>query len=125
MTDIYDTGALLALERLDRAAWARWKGALERSDRPRTHGGVVGQAWRGSPRQARLAVALRGMIVAPIDDVAGRRAGALLAASDTADVIDAALAHLAADGDLVHTSDPEDLAHLVAVLGRHVEVVRV
>jgi len=125
MTDVYDTGALVALERSDRAAWARWKDSLVRQDRPRTHGGVVGQAWRGGSRQARLAVALRGIIVEPLDDAAGRRAGALLSASDTSDVIDAAVALLALDGDVIHTSDPADLAHLVAVLGRQVEVARV
>lgn len=125
MTDIYDTGALLALERSDRDAWARWKAAVAAQDPPRTHGGVVGQAWRGGARQARLAVALRGVIVEPLDDRAGRRAGALLAAAGTADVIDAAVAQLAMDGDRICTSDPDDLGVLAATLGRHVDVVLV
>jgi len=38
---------------------------------------------------------------------------------------DRAAALLAFDGDVIHTSDPADLAHLVAVLGRQVEVARV
>ncbi len=125
MTEVYDAGALLALERSDRGAWGRWKAALAAQDPPRTHGGVVGQVWRDGARQARLAVALRGVRVEPLDDRAGRRAGALLAATGTADVIDAAVALLAFDGDVIHTSDPGDLAHLVATLGRHVEVVPV
>ena len=37
----------------------------------------------------------------------------------------AAVALLASDGDVIHTSDPAGLAHLVAVLGRQVEVARV
>lgn len=125
MNDIYDTGALLALERSDRTAWSRLKAAVAAQDPPRTHGGVVGQAWRGGSRQARLAVALRGIIVEALDDRAGRRAGTLLAASGTSDVIDAAVALLAADGDLIYTSDPDDLALLVSALGHHVDVVEV
>jgi uncharacterized protein YaiI (UPF0178 family) len=39
------------------------------------------------------------------------------------DVVDAALVLLVEDGDLVVTSDPDDIAALAAVHGRHVEVV--
>jgi len=125
VTDIYDTGALLALERSDRAAWARLKASVAAQDPPRTHGGVVGQAWRGGSRQARLAVALRGVIVEPLDDRAGRRVGELMAATGTADVIDAAVAQLAVDGDRIYTSDPDDLAVLASTLGHHVDIVPV
>ena len=43
----------------------------------------------------------------------------------TADVIDAALALLAAEGDSLLTSDPDDLAVLAAAAGIHLDVVRV
>lgn len=125
MTMVLDAGGLIALDRGDKRAWSRLKEALAAGVPPRSHGGVVGEVWRNGARQARLAVVLRGMEVAPLDDRAGRRAGALLSASGTADVIDAAVALLAADGDVIHTSDPDDLAHLVAVLGRDVEIIRV
>jgi hypothetical protein len=41
------------------------------------------------------------------------------------DVIDGAVALLAADGDEILTSDVEDLSHLVRAAGTHVDVVGV
>lgn len=54
----------------------------------------------------------------------GRAAGELLAAAKQRDFIDAALVLLAGDGDLIVTSDPDDLERLAEVCGRHVEVIR-
>lgn len=125
MSIVLDSGALLALERGDRAMWRRLKASLVAGDAPRSHGGVIGQVWRGrGPRQALLAKALAGVDVLPLDDSLGRAAGALLAVVRGADVIDAAVALIAEDDDQVFTSDPEDIASLAAALGRHVEVVR-
>ncbi len=53
----------------------------------------------------------------------GRAAGELLAIAKRRDVIDAAVALLAEDGDHIITSDPEDIEPLVVALGRHVELV--
>jgi len=122
---VLDAGALIALDRNDRAMWTRLKAALLAGERPLTHGGVVGQAWRaGGARQARLAVALAGVEVRALDDIAGRAAGELLARCRLRDVIDAALVLLAHDGDQVVTSDPEDLAALARAAGRDLELVR-
>lgn len=63
------------------------------------------------------------MDVRPLDDELGRRVGVLLARARTKDVIDAAVALLARDGDRIVTSDPDDLERLVDVLGRDVEVI--
>ncbi len=123
MTIILDTGALLALERNERAMWTRLKGALLDGEPPITHAGVIGQAWRGGPSQARLARALKGIVVHPIDETTGRLAGQLLAAAGMHDVIDAAVALLAHDGDNIVTSDHGDLEHLANTLGRHVELI--
>lgn len=113
MTLIIDTGALLALEKNDREIWRRWKSAWLAGFPPVTHGGVVGQVWRGGgPRQARLSMALDGIEVHPLDDELGRRAGVLLKRSGTSDVIDAALVLLAGDGDEIITSNPGDLRAL-------------
>ncbi len=121
---VLDTGALLALARDDRAMWRRLKGALVAEADLVTHGGVVGQAWRGrGPREALLARALRAVEVRPLDDALGRRAGRLLAASRTRDVIDAAIVILADDGDQILTSDPMDIELLAQALGNHVEIV--
>jgi len=47
----------------------------------------------------------------------------LLGASRSRDVVEAALALLTKDGDHLLTSDPHDLAALVAAAGRHVDVI--
>lgn len=125
MTLVLDSGALIALERDDRAMWVRLKGALLAGEEPVTHGGVVGQVWRGGPRQARLAKALNGIDVRALDGSLGRSCGLLLSAAGTSDVIDAATALLAADGDEIVTSDQDDLTTLVKATGRHVELIAV
>lgn len=125
MTMIFDSGALIGLDRGDRAMWVRLKQALLAGDPPMTHGGVLGQVWRGGPRQARLATALAGLDVRALDGNLGRACGELLATSRQSDVIDAGIALLASDGDEIITSDPRDLATLAEATGRHVEVVPV
>jgi hypothetical protein len=122
---VFDTGALIALERNDRAMWQRLKLALQAREAPLSHGGIVGQAWRGrGPRQALLARALDVLDIRRLDAVLGRAAGELLARAKQDDVIDAALVLLASDGDRIITSDPEDLAPLARAADLDVELVR-
>jgi hypothetical protein len=124
VTLILDSGALIALDRDERAMWIRVKAAALAGEVPVTHAGVLGQAWRGGSRQARLSQALDGVDVRPLDEALGRLSGRLLAASGHSDVIDAAVVLLAHDGDDIVTSDPGDLAALAAAAGRHVELIR-
>lgn len=125
MALVLDAGAFLAAERGDREVVALLKDELRRGRAPLTHGGIVGQVWRGGARQARLALLLAGTEVVPLDDALGRRAGALLARARKADVVDAALALLAADGDTLLSSDPGDLRALVEAAGLAVDVLLV
>lgn len=121
---VLDTGALIALDRNDRPMWRRLKAALVTADVPLSHGGVLGQAWRGGgARHALLSRALEGIDIRPLDEALGRAAGELLAAAKTRDVIDAALVLLATDGDVVVTSDPDDIELLALASGRHVDIV--
>jgi hypothetical protein len=123
---VLDSGALIALERNDRRMWRRYDIAVDSGVVPVTHGGVVGQAWRGGgPRQARLALALGHINVVPLDEALGRAAGTLLAGTEHQDVIDAALVLLSHDGDRIMTSDPEDIARLADAADRHVEIIGV
>lgn len=124
MTVVLDSGALIALDRHERAMWIRLKAAQAIGEVPVTHAGVVGQVWRGNPRQAQLSRALRGIDVRPVDDRLGRAAGALLGAAGTADVIDAAVVLLANDGDDIITSDADDMARLASALDLHIELLR-
>lgn len=123
MTLLLDSAALIAMDRNEHAMWTRLKAAQVEGDLPVTHAGVVGQVWRGSPRQARLARALAGVDVRPLDESLGRAAGALLGATGLADVIDAAVVLLANDGDDIVTSDQADFELLVSSTGRHVELI--
>lgn len=126
MTDILDSGALIALVADDRAMWRRLKGALQAESPPKTHGGVVAQVWRGGTgRQARLATALQAIDIMPLDAALGRSAGVLLARSGLTDAIDAAVAALADHGDQIITSDSDDLAVLAAAANRRIDVVPV
>jgi hypothetical protein len=126
MSLLLDAGALFAVERGRRDVVALIKHEMLSGRVPVTHGGVLGQVWRGGAgRQARLASLVPGLDVRPLDVQLGRQSGVLLGKTRGADVIDAALAILAGDGDVLLTSDPTDLAQLVRAAGIHVDVVRV
>jgi hypothetical protein len=123
---VLDAGAFLAIERGDRDVVALIKRERLAERAPLTHGGVVGQIWRGGTgRQTALARVLPGVQVRALDEHLGRRAGLLLARTKTRDVIDAALALLAYDGDELLTSDAADMKRLLSASGAHVEIVEV
>jgi hypothetical protein len=122
---VLDAGALIALERNDRAMWERLKLAVLSREAPISHAGVVGQVWRrGGPRQALLAKALEAIDVRHLDQALGRAAGELLARARRDDVIDAALVLLTRPGDRIVTSDPDDLAPLARAADLDIEIVR-
>jgi hypothetical protein len=126
MSLVLDAGALVAVERADRDTIALIKQELLAGRSPRTHGGVIGQVWRGgSGRQVNLARLLPALQISGLDEGLGRRVGILLTRTRTTDVIDAAVILLAADGDFILTSDPEDLVSLAAAAGLHVDIVPV
>lgn len=116
---VFDTAALVALERNDRNLWVRLDEAV-RADIPVVVPlGALAQAWRGGPRQARLARALRDLDQASFDDVA-LIAGEVCGKVGTADVVDASIAVVAARPEITHlyTSDPDDLRPLIRAAGR-------
>ena len=126
MTVVLDAGALVAIERGDRDILTILEREANAGQIPITHGGVVGQVWRGGlRRQARLARALPGIAVRAIDDALGREAGVLLGRARTSDVIDAALVLIAEDGDEIFTADEDDLRHLANVAGKVIDLVRI
>lgn len=126
MSLVLDAGALVAVERGDRNTVALIKRELLAGRTPVTHGGIVGQVWRGGAgRQANLAKLLPALDVISLDEALGRRAGLLLGRARMRDVVDAALVLLAMDADALLTSDPDDLARLAAAAGLHIDVVPV
>lgn len=126
MRYVLDAGAFVAVERGDQELGAKIKQERLAGRPPVTHGGIIGQVWRGgSGTQAMLARAVAMVDVIPLGGSLGRRAGELLAETGGRDVIDAALILVAADGDLVLTSDPGDLRALAAAAGRRVKIISV
>lgn len=110
---ILDAGALVAVDRDDRAMIARLQAAQQHGLELRTNSMVVAQAWRDRHgRQASLARLLRAVDVRAISQRDGRDAGVLQAMSGTADAIDATVVLLAAPGDRILTSDPGDITLL-------------
>jgi PIN domain nuclease of toxin-antitoxin system len=112
---VLDAGALVALERRDRKVAALMEVAAQYRIEMVLPSAVLAQVWRDGARQATLSKTLRnpGLAEAPLDHDDAKRAGELLRASGTTDVIDAHVAVLA--GRLrapVITSDPPDLAKL-------------
>ncbi|MDX2092035.1 MAG: hypothetical protein SFX73_29495 [Kofleriaceae bacterium] len=123
---VLDAGALVAIERGDPLTHALLKVELLARRPPVTHGGVLGQVWRGDGRrQARIARILPAIKVVPLDRALGQRAGELLGRARKTDVVDAAVVLLATDGDTIVTSDPGDLEALAKAAGVHVDLVRV
>ncbi len=121
---ILDAGALVAVDRGDRAMIARLRVAQHSGLELRSNAMVIAQVWRdGHGRQASLARLLHAVDVRAVDQHDGRQAGALLAATGTADPIDATMVLLAAPGDRILTSDPDDLTRLAEAAGNRPVIV--
>jgi hypothetical protein len=119
---ILDAGALIAYERLHQGVRA----FLERAERTGTAvlttTAVVAQVWRDPARQARLSRLLQGVDEAELTQQRSRSIGVLLRAARKPDVVDGSIVDLAEDGDEILTSDPDDIAPLIAAAGKTVIV---
>lgn len=110
-----DAGALIGLDRGDRRVLALLARAQETSARVTVPASALAQAVREPARQARLARLVRqpSTDVVPLDRVDATGVGRILAASGTADVVDAHVVLCARrTGQPVATSDPGDLRDL-------------
>jgi hypothetical protein len=109
------TGALIALDRNERAVTQLLARALERNYDIVVPAGVVARAWRDGRRQVRLARLLSsdGVEIEPLDDRRARAAGQLCGVRRAHDVVDASVVLCArARKHRVVTSDPDDLRRL-------------
>ena len=117
----YDAGALLAADRGSQRMQALHRQALESGVVPVVPAGALAQAWRGGP-QPMLSRLLAGCRVEALDEPRARSAGAACALAKTSDVVDASVAvGAAARGDLVVTSDPDDMLHLATAINLRIE----
>jgi hypothetical protein len=121
---ILDAGALLAVDRDDRAMLARLRVAQRAGLELRSNAMVVAQVWRDRRgRQVSLARLLHAVDVRAVNPSDGREAATLLADAGTADAIDATVVLLAAPGDRILTSDPGDLTRLAEAAGNGAVIV--
>jgi hypothetical protein len=122
---VLDSGALLAFDRGNRQVAALIEVARRRHERVVSSSGCVSQAWRGGgPRQARLARLLSGLDERALDRAGSRRLGELCARARCDDVVDAHICSLTRNGDVLLTSDVEDLRHLLGTQGTTAQIIR-
>lgn len=113
MSAVLDGGALIAVDKRDRAVGAMLR-ILQRDGTPvLTSAGAVAQVWRDGRRQANLARVLPGVEIAALEDITSKRVGELLRDSGTDDLVDAHVALLVRSGDQVLTSDEPDIKALL------------
>ena len=121
---ILDAGALVSVDRNDRAMIARLRASQQHGLELRTNAMVVAQVWRDRHgRQVNLARLLQAVDVRAVSQRDGRDAGILQAAAGTSDAIDATVVLLASAGDRILTSDPDDIARLAAAADNRAAVI--
>ena len=121
---VYDTGALIAGERGERAVWALHRRILEQGLRPTVPVTVLAQAWRDGP-QAQLSRLLAGCDVRDLTEKHARLVGKVLRDTSTSDIVDASVVVIAQSrAEHVITSDPSDLNLIADALGRPRVVIR-
>ena len=122
---VYDADMLVAADRNVRVVWADHRVRLEAGIVPVVPAPVVTQVSR-SPQQAQLRRLLRGCQVTALTEQNAHQAGHLLGRAGTRDVVDAVVAHTAAqlDADVV-TGDPADIGRLLDAAGATSQIITV
>ena len=121
---MYDSGALIAIDKREAAALRRHEARLGRGHHVIVPAPVAAQVVRDPRRQARLTFALRGCDVVPFAPDHVMPVGALLAGAGTSDVVDGLVAITAAQaGAAVVTTDAGGIEHLLKTLGVRVAVL--
>ena len=114
MKAVLDAGAFVAIEKRDRKIGAMLRVLQQHRVPLWTSAAVVAQVWRNGRKQALLAKALAGVGVRALGEGDDKETGELLALAHMDDVIDAHIALAVDADDHVLTSDPDDIARLLA-----------
>ena len=122
----YDTGALIAGDRNDRAMWALHAGFLAEEVSPTVPAPVVAEAWRGGSRQANLARFLALCTVENMDADQAKAVGVLAGKAAHNDVVGVTVVEGAVRRrNAVITSNPTHI-HAIADAARfrlHIETI--
>jgi ribosomal protein L18 len=122
---ILDAGALIGFDRRNKRVVALLEHAQQNGIAVKTTTGCVAQVWRDGARQARLARLLFGVEERELSKSAARQVGLLLANSGSADVVDGSVIDIAADGDVIVTTDPTDLVALAKAAKKRLTIIPV
>jgi hypothetical protein len=121
---VLDAGALVAVDRGNRAMMARLQAARQAGLELRSTGPVITQVWRDPVgRQANLARLLKSVDVIAVDERLGKLAGVPLGRTESNDAVDAGVVAAAQTGDRIITSDSGDIHPLVSASGRSIFVI--
>ena len=119
-----DAGALIAIDKGNQKMKDDLTRLYQRGRKITVPAPVLAQVWRGS--HPRLAMVLRTCVVEDMSEATALDIGLLLAQTRTTDIVDAAMVEGAARrGDVIMTSDPDDIERLVESCGRKLRVVTV
>lgn len=122
----YDTGALVAAERNDRAMWALHAGFLAEEVVPIVPALVLAEAWRGGGRQAGLSRLLAMCEVEPMSEDQARRVGVLAGKSVHDDIVDITVVEGAARRrDAVVTSNDAHIRAIAEAAGTRLHIEHV
>ncbi len=122
----YDTGALVAAERNDRAMWALHAGFLAEEVIPIVPAPVLAEAWRGGGRQASLSRLLAMCEVEDMSEQQARRVGVLAGKAAHDDVVDVTVVEGAARRrDAVVTSNEAHIRTIASAVGARLRIAHV
>jgi len=122
----YDTGALVAAERNDRAMWALHAGFLAEEVVPTVPAPVLAEAWRGGGRQASLSRLLAMCEVEPMSEDQARRVGVLAGKAAHDDIVDVTVVEGAARRrDAIVTSNDTHIRAIAEAAGARLDIEHV
>ncbi len=122
----YDTGALVAAERNDRAMWALHAGFLAEEVIPTVPAPVLAETWRGGARQASLARLLTMCDIEEMSEEQARHVGVLAGKARHDDIVDVTVVEGAARrDDAVVTSNDEHIRAIADAARFRLRVVHV
>jgi predicted nucleic acid-binding protein len=118
-----DAGALIAYERGEERVREILAVAYARGLVPTIPAVALAEVWRGDAKDARVARLIKACSIELLDERSARAAGRLRRVTPGAGTIDACIAvGVSQRGDVVATSDPDDLRRL---LGKDFTILRV
>lgn len=113
----YDTGALIAADRNDRAVWALHAGFFAEEVAPTVPAPVLAEAWRGGSRQANLARFLALCTIEGLTEEQAKGVGVLAGKSGHDDIVDVTVVEGAMRRhDAVVTADPSHIRAIADAL---------